>query len=86
MTQPCSEPGCVALALENRLTCAVHSRGYRVHTSAQELRCWRCRRKIERGEMYVQTNGADVRHARPCKLHPIVAEERQRRNRAMGAR
>jgi hypothetical protein len=74
------------LAEDGTSKCRVHQQGYHVHNTAHELRCWKCRRKIERGELYVQTNGADVRHARPCKLHPDVAAERQRRNKAMGAR
>lgn len=75
MAIPCREPGCVAMATANG-QCAVHAAGYRMHDSAKELRCWHCRRKIDRGDWYRQ-DGEAIRHLRRCKEHPAVTRARE---------
>jgi len=85
MPKLCRESDCVALATVGDY-CTVHAQGYRVHTSAHELRCRHCRRTIARGEVYIKTNSTDVRHARPCKESRVSVREREEHKRGRAVR
>lgn len=75
MSQPsCSEKGCIALANASG-KCTAHAAGYYQHHSAHELRCWHCRRRIERGDWYRRDPQAadQPRHVRRCKASKLFA-------------